>query len=265
MSTVNSFLSARSVSFHIGGVSILEDIELNVGEGEFLSVIGPNGAGKSTLVNVLSGAVAPSSGELWFRDEEITRYSPDRRARLGIGRTYQTSSLFPGLTLLENVRLAAQAKLKGTWNPLSMVRRTDKAVERGFHALSLVGLADRCDVEAHSLSHGDKRRLEVAVVMCSDPDVYLFDEPTAGISASEIGDVVDVIERIHQAGHTVVMVEHRMELVMRLSNRVAVMHNGRLLTVEEPAQVMKNELVRTAYLGNPRSREETAHGDISKV
>ncbi|MDT0276201.1 ABC transporter ATP-binding protein [Blastococcus goldschmidtiae] len=241
-------LRTTGLTWRVGGFTIVEDIDLEVREGEFLSVIGPNGAGKSTLINLLSGVAVPVAGRIELLGKDVTRAAPSTRVRRGLGRTFQTSSLFPGLTVLENARLAAA----GARGSLALWRRpspTDAATRKARNILEEVGLGHRAHDRAADLGHGDKRKLEIGVVLCGDPRVLLLDEPTAGVSAEEVEPLVDVVRAVHARGRTVVMVEHHMELVTGVSDRIAVMHQGRLLMVDVPSVVMADATVGEAYLG----------------
>jgi branched-chain amino acid transport system ATP-binding protein len=247
--TGTTILSTRELTWGVGGFTILSDISLEVQKGEFLSIIGPNGAGKTSLLNVMSGVNVARSGTVHLAGEDITGLRPARRVQRGLGRTFQTSSLFPGLTLIENARLAAQAARGRSLSLLSRPRWEDDATQAGIVALEEVGLAERASDPVADLSHGDKRKLEIALLLCTDPDVLLLDEPTAGVSVEEVDPLVAVIREVHERGRTVVMVEHRMELVVDVSDRIAVLHNGRLLTVGVPDAVMADPVVQSAYLG----------------
>lgn len=242
-------LSVRNLTWGVGGFTILSDITVDVRRGEFLSVIGPNGAGKTSLLNVVSGVHRARSGSVHLDDVDITRLRPAARVRRGLGRTFQTSSLFAGLTVAENARLAAQAARGGSRSLLVRPRWEDDATQAGLAALREVGLADRYADRVADLSHGDKRKLEIALLLCSDPEVLLLDEPTAGVSAEEVDPLVDVVRAVHDRGRTVVMVEHRIELVVDVSDRIVVLHNGRLLAVGTPDEVMADPAVQSAYLG----------------
>lgn len=242
-------LRTTGLTWRVGGFTIVEDVSLAVREGEFLSIIGPNGAGKSTIINLLSGVHLPSQGTVELDGENITRMRPAHRTRRGLGRTFQTSSLFPGLTVHENARLAAQADLGGS---LSLWRRpatADAAMARAGQVLDEVGLGHRAGDLVAGLNHGDKRKLEIAVVLCADPRVLLLDEPTAGVGAEDVMPLIDVVRAVHARGRTVVMVEHRMELVTEVSDRIAVMHHGQLLICDTPQVVMAAPTVQDAYLG----------------
>jgi branched-chain amino acid transport system ATP-binding protein len=245
----DTVLATRHLTWGVGGFTILEDITLEVARGEFLSIIGPNGAGKTSLLNVVSGVHRPRSGHVELAGEDITTRRPAARVRRGLGRTFQTSSLFPGLSVAENARLAAQAAQGGSLSLIRRPRPDDDATRAGDAALTEVGLADRASSPVADLSHGDKRKLEIALLLCSEPDVLLLDEPTAGVSVEEVDALIAVVRDVHARGRTVVMVEHRMELVVEASDRIAVLHNGRLLTVGAPDAVMADATVQSAYLG----------------
>lgn len=245
----DAVLAVTGLSWGVGGLTILEGIDLAVAPGEFISVIGPNGAGKTSLINLISGVHRPQSGTVEIFGQDVTGLRPASRTRLGLGRTFQTSSLFPGLSVAENTRLAAQADIGGSLNFLAVPDDGDEAALRALAALERVGLADRADISASELSHGDKRKLELALVLAAEPGVLLLDEPTAGVSVEETRPLVDLIQSVHQSGTAIVMVEHRMEFVVDVSERIAVMAEGRLLTVGDPDEVMADDRVRSAYLG----------------
>ena len=243
-------LATRSLGLDIGGATIVADVSLDVADGELLGIIGPNGAGKTSFFNLLSGIYRPTSGTIELDGRDITRERPYRRTRRGLGRTFQVSNVFPLLPVLENVRLAAEARLGGTmriWRRASWMR---EAIVRARWALERVGLGGRADIQAGQLAHGDKRKLELAMLLAADPRVILLDEPMAGVSAEDVPELVQLIRSVHrEEGKTVLMVEHHMEVVTGLADRIAVMHHGALLSCDTPAAVMANELVQAAYLG----------------
>jgi branched-chain amino acid transport system ATP-binding protein len=242
----------KDLGLVIGGATIVSGVELEVREGELLAVIGPNGAGKTTLFNLVSGLLRPSSGRVELDGVDITRQAPFRRTRAGIGRTFQVSNVFPLLPVIENVRLAAEAAIGGTlriWRRASGVR---EAVERAGWALERVGLGNRRDVAAGLLAHGDKRKLELAMVLAGNARVILLDEPMAGVSMEDVPELVELIRSVHvDEGKTVLMVEHHMEVVTGLAQRIAVLHHGSLLAVDTPEAIMRDETVQQAYLGEP--------------
>jgi len=243
-------LTVESLSFAVGGAKILTDVNLEVPSGEIIGVIGPNGAGKTTLFNMISGIHAPTAGRILLDGRDITHEQIHRRARAGLGRTFQTSNLFPGLSVLENVRLAAQRRLGGNLSVLRFPRRNDDASAVAFEHLAEVGLTDRADVLAGGLSHGDKRKLEIAVLLAMNPKVILLDEPMAGVARADVPGLSEVIRRLHRDhGCTVLMVEHHIDVVMGLVDRVAVLHQGTILALDEPGKIMADPLVQSAYLG----------------
>jgi len=247
--TDHPMLALEHVGLRIGGARILHDVSLQVVAGEMLGVIGPNGAGKTTLFNVISGVVRPTEGAVLLDGQEVTREPIHRRAKAGLGRTFQTSSLFPALTVLENVRLAAQAHAGHAASVFRTPRRTDAATRAALDALAEVGLADRADADASGLAHGEKRKVEIAMLIAMDPKVVLLDEPMAGVASGDVPAITEVIRGLHRGGRTVLMVEHHMEVVLGLVDRVAVMHHGELLAVDTPEAVMANPTVQSAYLG----------------
>ena len=250
--SASSILATRGLGLDIGGATIVADVSLEVREGEFVGVIGPNGAGKTTLFNLLSGLTKPTAGAVALDGRDVTAEPPFRRTRAGLGRTFQVSNVFPLLTVLENVRLTAEAKAGGTLRIWRRAERVRGAVERARWALGRVGLARAAHQAAGSLSHGDKRKLELAMVLAGEPRVILLDEPMAGVSVENIPELVELIRSVHeQEGKTVLMVEHHMEVVTGLAQRVAVMHHGRLLAFDTPGAVMANATVQEAYLGEP--------------
>ncbi len=245
-------LRTAGLGLRIGGVAIVEDVSLAVPAGEFLVIIGPNGAGKTTLFNLLSGVTRPTAGTIQLGEHDLTHAPPYARARLGLGRTFQTSSIFAGLTVLENVRLAARAQLGGSGALWRRAAHDAAALERGRAALAAVGLGGRAAALAASLSHGEKRKLDLAILLCGEPAVVLLDEPTAGMAVEDVPEMIALIRRIHrEQGATVLMVEHRMDLVLELADRLAVMHHGRLLAVDVPERVVADATVQAAYLGDP--------------
>ncbi|HLN14338.1 MAG TPA: ABC transporter ATP-binding protein [bacterium] len=242
-------LRTEHLRFHIGGVMIVDGVSLDVRAGELVSVIGPNGAGKTSFFNLLSGLYRPTGGRIELAGRDVTGAPPPDRARAGLGRSFQTASVFPGLSAFENVRLAVQLRSGG--GPPFRRRRADREEAAQAHdALGQVGLAGRGGDRVGTLSHADRRKVELAMLVAARFDVLLLDEPTAGLSVEEIPMVLAVIRAVHRdRGTTVLMVEHRMDVVGELSDRIAVMHHGRLLSYGPPAEVMADPAVREAYLG----------------
>jgi branched-chain amino acid transport system ATP-binding protein len=249
---VSPILATRNLGLDIGGATIVADVGLEVRAGEFLGIIGPNGAGKTSLFNLLSGLYRPTAGTIEIAGRDVTHAAPYRRTQAGLGRTFQISSVFPRLTALENVRLAAEARLGGAMRVWRLASRVREAVDRAGWALERVGLGARRTTLAGSLSHGDKRKLELAMVLAADPEIVLLDEPMAGVSVEEIPGLVEVIRAVQaEEGKTVLMVEHHIHVVTGVAERIAVMHHGRLLAVDTTDKIMENEEVQAAYLGEP--------------
>ncbi len=242
-------LSLNGVGLTIGGARILHEVTLSVPHGEMLGVIGPNGAGKTTLFNVVSGLLAPTAGSVELDGQDVTKEPIHRRAAVGLGRTFQTSSVFGALSVLENVRLAAQAREGRAASVFRVPRATDAATRRAREALEEVDLGHRADAEASGLAHGEKRKLEIAMLIATEPKLVLLDEPMAGVGSGDVPALSEVIRRLHRGGRTVLMVEHHMEVVLGLVDRVAVMHHGELLACDTPEAVMADPTVQSAYLG----------------
>jgi branched-chain amino acid transport system ATP-binding protein len=246
--TAAPVLAARGLGWVVGGAVILADVDLDVRDGELLAIIGPNGAGKSTLLHLLSGVRHPTSGTVELGGRDVTRASAAARARHGLGRTFQTSSLFGGLSARENVRLAVQSRRAG---PLSVLRGAQGRAElaESDALLEQVRMTHRSGATAGELSHGDKRKLEIAIALARRPSVLLLDEPMAGVSVEDVPPLVELVGGLRAAGVSVGMVEHHMDVVLGLADRVAVLHHGSLLAVGSPAEVTADATVQQAYLG----------------
>lgn len=248
-SPVGAAISVRELSWQVGGARIVRSVSFDVATGELVGVIGPNGAGKTSLFNLVSGINRATGGSVVLQGRDVTRDSIAARARLGLGRTFQTSSLFPRLTVLENVRLAAQQHLGGALSVLRFPRPSDEATTAALGHLTTVDLG-RHDAAAGDLSHGDKRKLEIAVLLAQDPAVILLDEPMAGVSSHDVPGLTTVIRRLGETGCTVMLVEHHLDVVLGLVDRVAVMHHGELIAIDTPEKIMANKTVQSAYLGD---------------
>lgn len=240
-------LRLRDLGWDVGGATIVDGVGLDAYEGEFLAFIGPNGAGKTSLFNLVSGIVPASRGTIGLDGADVTALPAYARARRGLGRTFQTSSLWPSMTVADHVRLAAQAAAGGSYR---IWRRASAYRERVEGVLERTGLAGLADRPAGALSHGEKRKVELAVLLVGEPRLMLLDEPMAGVSAEEVPALTELIRSLHRdEGRTVLMVEHHMDVLLGLADRVAVMHHGTLLAVGPPADVMADATVQQAYLG----------------
>ncbi|MGC5028992.1 ABC transporter ATP-binding protein [Micromonospora sp. DT229] len=243
-------LATRGLTWRIGEVAIVDAVDVDLAPGEFLGVIGPNGAGKTSLFNLITGLRRPTEGQVTLDGQDISTLPPHRRARLGLGRTFQASSVFGSLSVRENVRLAVQAHRGGSmklWRRAAADREVATAADT---ALNRVGLAHRGTALAGTLAHGEKRKLEIALLLAGEPRVMLLDEPMAGVSAEDVPELVQVIRSLTgDSGRSVLMVEHHMDVILDLADRIAVMHHGALLACDTPQTVMANPTVQEAYLG----------------
>ena len=230
-----------------GSLFAVNGVDFAVREGELRSIIGPNGAGKTTFFRLISGEVAPTSGRIWFREHEVTGMPQHAIARLGIAKSYQITSIFPHLTVFENVRVAAQGAARG----FDFWRRADSLTNarvRADEMLTTVGLAPKARLLAAQLSHGEQRHLELAIALAANPVLLLLDEPTAGMSPEETDETMVLISEL-RAGRTIVLVEHKMKLVMKISDRITVLHQGQVLADGTPEEIRANEVVQRTYLG----------------
>jgi branched-chain amino acid transport system ATP-binding protein len=245
-----SRLQVESLGLQIGGATILKDVDLDVEAGALVGVIGPNGAGKTTLFNTVSGLVRPTGGRILLDGHDITTASVPARARAGLGRTFQTSSLFPRLSVRENVRLAAQVSLGGSASLLRFPKRSDAATELAIEKLDAVGLGHKLDTAAGDISHGDKRKLEIAVLLATEASIVLLDEPMAGVASGDVPGLVENIRAMQrEKGCTVLLVEHHIDVLMGLVEKVAVMYFGSIIAYDTPQKIMDDPLVQSAYLG----------------
>jgi branched-chain amino acid transport system ATP-binding protein len=233
-----------------GSLTAVNSVSLTVRRGELRSIIGPNGAGKTTFFRLVSGEMEPSSGRVMFKDADITGLPQHRVVRLGIAKSYQITNIFPYLSVLENVRVAVQGYAR-SFNFWSRADALAGCRARANQILALVGLANRADRLAAHLSHGEKRHLEIGIALASDPALLLLDEPTAGMSPEETDETMVLIRELAK-GRTVVLVEHKMKLVMGISDRVTVLHQGSVLADGTPDEIRSNRLVQETYLGASR-------------
>ncbi|MDZ5470247.1 ABC transporter ATP-binding protein [Bacillus sp. 31A1R] len=245
-----SLIETKDLTITFGGHTAVDGVNLTVKENQFLSIIGPNGAGKTTFFNLLSGQLAPTKGEVFFRGENITKLSPTFRTRKGIGRSFQITNVFPNLTVLENVRLAVQSQAGIRYKMFSHFKKFKNLEDQAVEWLKMVMLDNKKDTLALNLAHGEKRKLEIAMLLALNTEVLLLDEPTAGMSLEEVPAILEVIKKIKAKGdRTILLIEHKMDMIMDLSDSVMVLFNGRLLATGTPEEIMKNETVQSAYLG----------------
>jgi branched-chain amino acid transport system ATP-binding protein len=240
-------LVAEGLGKRFGGFTALKDVSVGFEGGRLTAIIGPNGAGKSTFFNLLSGAFPPSTGRLLFEGRDMTGLPQHAFARLGIAKSFQITNLFPNLTALENVRVAAQARVS-RWDLWRRRERLAEVADRAGQLLGRVGLGQHRGRLARDMAHGEQRCLEIAMALASDPRLLLLDEPTAGMSPEETRQVMDLITGL-AAERTVILVEHKMKLVMGICERLVVLHHGELLAEGTPDDIRANDEVKRVYLG----------------
>jgi branched-chain amino acid transport system ATP-binding protein len=245
-------LETRNLTIRFGGHVAVNGVSCAFRPGELTAIVGPNGAGKTTWFNLVSGQLAPSEGSILKDGRDITKLSASARAQAGIGRAFQLTNLFPRLTVLENVRLAVQARAGIGPRPLRSVRSFSTLADKAMTYLETVRLADAAHVPAAALPHGDQRKLEVALLAAMEPDIFMFDEPTAGMSVDEAPVILDLIAAIKKdTSKTVLLVEHKMNVVRALADRIVVLNNGELVADGDPETVIALPVVREIYLGLP--------------
>jgi branched-chain amino acid transport system ATP-binding protein len=243
-------LETQDLTIRFGGHVAVNRVSCTFRPGELTAIVGPNGAGKTTYFNLISGQLRPSAGRILFEGRDITALGAPLRTRAGLGRAFQLTNLFPNLSVEENVRLAVQAAHGVHYDMLRpwMVRRD--LIARADAILDQVALGNRRTAVASALSHGDQRKLEVALMMALQPKVFMFDEPTAGMSIDEVPVVLNLIEQLKQdTSKIILLVEHKMDVVRSLADRIIVLHNGQLVADGKPADVIASPIVQEAYLG----------------
>jgi branched-chain amino acid transport system ATP-binding protein len=242
-------LEVRGLSKSFGGFRAVSNVDLAVAEGEIAAVIGPNGAGKSTLFNLITGHLQPTAGKVFVDGRDITGVAPYRICAMGLGRSFQRTNIFPKLTVLENVQaaiLAHRGQGRNFWSRSETLYRDESEA-----LLASIGLAGRAQVTAGTLSYGNQKQLELGIALASDPKILLLDEPTAGMSASETHESIALIERIAQErGLTLLFTEHDMAVVFSIAQKIAVLHQGRIIAHGDPVAVRADAEVRRVYLGD---------------
>jgi branched-chain amino acid transport system ATP-binding protein len=245
-------LSTRDLTIRFGGHVAVNAVTADFYPGTLTVIVGPNGAGKTTYFNLVSGQLAATSGKVLVRGQDVTRFKAAQRTRLGVGRAFQLTNLFPHLTVLENVRLAVQSRAGIGLNMFSVWFGHKEVIARAEHYLERVSMAPKRDVLVGTLPHGDQRKLEVAILLALEPEILMFDEPTAGMSVDEVPVVLELIHQVKaERNKTVLLVEHKMDVVRSLADRIIVLHNGTLVADGEPREVMQSKIVQEAYLGTP--------------
>lgn len=247
---MDPMIETSDISIIFGGHKAVDAVNMSVPKNHFKSIIGPNGAGKTTFFNLLSGQLRPTSGRLFLKGEDITNLSAVMRTRKGIGRSFQITNVFPNLTVFENVRLAVQSQAGLRYQMLNHFRKYKEIEVDTSKWLEMALLASKAGTLARNLAHGEKRKLEIAMLLALNTEVLLLDEPTAGMSLEDVPAILDVIKKIKETGsRTILLIEHKMDMILDLSDSVMVLYNGTLLADGTPEEIMQNETVQTAYLG----------------
>ena len=241
-------LQLTSVTKSFGAVRALKGVSFDLRAGEVHALLGENGAGKSTLINILSGEIPPSAGTVELLGQDVTAWSQPRRSQAGLGRSYQRTTLYPSFTVLENCRLAAQARTPKPWHWWQDAGRCEASLGAARAAAASAGLTDRLDRPAGLLSHGQKRQLEIAMCLATAPQVLLLDEPLAGMGAEETERMLALLQSL-KADHAILLVEHDMDAVFRVADRITVMVNGAVIASGSPDEVRNSADVQAAYLG----------------
>ncbi len=242
-------LATRELSRQFGALSAVSDVSIEFRTGEVHAIIGPNGAGKTTLINLLSGELAPSAGRILFRGEDITGLPANRISQLGIGRSFQKTNIFAGFSCFENCWLAAQSRRPSSMRFFRPARDLDDVRQRTERALGTCGLSDRRDVPASQMSYGEQRQLEIGMMLATDPQLLLLDEPLAGMGTEEAEKVVELLRQLSR-DHTLILIEHDMDAVFAVADRLTVMVNGEVLKSGSVEEIRNSPEVQQAYLGD---------------
>ena len=247
---MTALLETRGLGRAFGALHAVSGVGLTVAPGELRAVIGPNGAGKTTLFHLISGVLPPTSGQVLFRGDDVTALRAPARCRRGISRTFQITSIFPELSVVENVRMAVQLKGGGNFRLLGGGALLERTERQARESLAFLGLLERADENAATLPHGDQRLLEIAMALAQEPELLLLDEPTQGLSPEDTTAAVGVIRRIARERRlTIILVEHDMDVVFDLADRISVLHFGQLIAEGTPAEIRADPEVQKAYLG----------------
>ena len=243
-----NILETKGLSHDFNGLKVISNVNLKIIQGERHAVIGHNGAGKTTLFNLITGSIIPRGGKIFFKDRNVTNARPYRLVRMGMGRSFQITSTFPQLTPFENIRMGIMSKDRIRFNLLRKVDKMKTIAEETDAVLRRINLYEERNMPACELSYGKHRSLEVGMAMATDPDLVMLDEPTAGMSREETGNTVTLIRRLTE-GRTMVIIEHDMDVVFSLADRITVLHHGEILTTGTPQEIRDNPEVKGVYLG----------------
>ena len=241
-------LEAVNLCKNFGALQAVNQVNLRVGEGSIHSIIGPNGAGKTTLFNLLTGFHTPSAGKIYFKGTEITRFPPYKISQLGIGRSFQITSIFPELSTKENVRVALPSRTHASYRFLTSMNGLRDLEERSQEILEKIGLGDKGGLVAKYLSHGENRILDIGIGLATDPKLLLLDEPASGLGGDEVSRITNLIKDI-SSQVTIVLIEHNIDVVLSISHVITVLHQGSVIAHGDPEEIQENQRVQDAYLG----------------
>jgi len=248
-------IETKDLTIRFGGHVAVDHVNLQIPPNTFKSIIGPNGAGKTTFFNMVSGQYRPTGGSVFFKGSDITTLSPALRTKLGIGRSFQLTNVFLSLTVLENVRLAVQSQKNIGFNFWKSYLHFSELEDRAYEILRTVLLDTKWNVPASSLTHGEQRKLEIAILLALETEVLLLDEPTAGMALEEVPSILELLKQIKmRRDKTILLVEHKMDVLMALSDSITVLHDGKLIADDTPEAISKSKEVQEAYFGGGRSR-----------
>lgn len=253
---LHPIIETKDVTIRFGGHVAVNKISIQIEPFTFKSIIGPNGAGKTTFFNLLTGQYKPTEGRIFLKGKDITDLGPAKRTRLGMGRSFQLTNVFPNLSVLENVRVARQSRKGLGLNFWKNYLHFSELEDEAYEILRDVLLEDKWNANVEGLIHGEQRKLEIAILLALEPEILFLDEPTAGMAQDEVPAILDILEKIKSArNRTMLLVEHKMDMIMSLSDTIAVLQEGQLIADGEPEEIYRSKAVQEAYLGGGAKRE----------
>lgn len=248
MSDNNIILRCQGLSKSFGALKAVNNVDLDFESGVVHAIIGPNGAGKTTFINLLSGELQPTEGKIYFKDHDLSKAPPNKISQLGIGRSYQKTNIFPRFTCLQNCWIASQSRLKTSMKFFKSAHRDREVMKRAIRALELTHLANKPEIMAANMSYGEQRQLEIAMMLATDPELMLLDEPLAGMGSEEGAKIIELMRDLAKT-HTLILIEHDMDAVFAIADQLSVMENGVLLETGTVQQIRNSKTVQEAYLG----------------
>ena len=248
MSDNNIIFRCQGLSKSFGALKAVNNVDLDFESGVVHAIIGPNGAGKTTFINLLSGELQPTEGKIYFKDHDLSKAPPNKISQLGIGRSYQKTNIFPRFTCLQNCWIASQSRLKTSMKFFKSAHRDREVMKRAIRALELTHLANKPEIMAANMSYGEQRQLEIAMMLATDPELMLLDEPLAGMGSEEGAKIIELMRDLAKT-HTLILIEHDMDAVFAIADQLSVMENGVLLETGTVQQIRNSKTVQEAYLG----------------